>query len=453
MPGIPFLAVVVPLVLAVISFNAYTAKQSSFPVLYIEGDISSMYEKKDIRNIAYTYADGNQTFSGVATLKVQGNSSLAYEKKNYTIQFYKDSSYDEKQKIDVGWGAQSKYCLKANWIDKTHARNIVTARLISEIQEKYNVLNEAPRNGAVDGFPIEVYTNGEFLGLYTMNIPKDAWLFGMDTSNPNHILVCGEDWTNSVLFLGEPNFVEWELEVGEENEETLSKLKELFEFIMYSSNEDFKTHIEEHLDLDATLNYYIMLDFAHLRDNLGKNMLLATYDGQKWYPCLYDLDISWGVDYRGTSEYNYESEGVIVFGNLLFNRIETCFSEELTQRYTELRRKILTPKHVMKEFQSFGAMIPEETFQKEQARWGDNIPGFGYDQIEEYMETVIPILDKKYADLSTYISEQNQMGTMFFSTLDETEQQAYTGVFEQYAILKEYHDGVRVFDADAVIGN
>ena len=30
------------------------------------------------------------------------------------------------------------------------------------------------------------YLNDEFLGIYTMNIPKDAWMFNMDEDNEKH---------------------------------------------------------------------------------------------------------------------------------------------------------------------------------------------------------------------------------------------------------------------------
>ena len=41
-------------------------------------------------------------------------------------------------------------------------------------------------NDLVDGFFVEVYINGNYQGLYTMNIPKAEWMFDMDKNNPNH---------------------------------------------------------------------------------------------------------------------------------------------------------------------------------------------------------------------------------------------------------------------------
>ncbi len=379
------------------------SRSTDIPKLYFQGDIRGMEDKSDERSIQVRYEDGEQSFQGYAKLKVQGTSSLLYEKKNYTIKFYQDMDHAEKLKVDLGWGAESKYCLKANWIDRTHARNVVTAKLVSQMQAKYQLLTDAPCNGAVDGFPVEIYVNGVFHGLYTFNIPKDAWQFGMDSKDPNHIVISGENWYPANFFREEPGFGTWEVEAGEENDATLEKMKRLFAFVRNSSDREFVAEFSDYLDLDATLNYYIMADMAYLDDNRGKNMLLATYDGNIWYPSLYDLDSSWGAAYNGMQLYPYETEPLKLSESLLFERLEKHFSKELAQRYFELREEILRKDYILEEFEAFRDQIPELTFIKEYIRWGsglirrpEDLPGFEYDQIETFLDAMIPRLDAKY---------------------------------------------------------
>ena len=139
-------------------------------------------------------------------------------------------------------------------------------------------------------------------------------------------------------------------------------------------------------------------------DNRGKNMLLATYDGEKWYPSLYDLDTSWGTSDNGRALLDYEEELVEMSYSRLLERIETNFSEELAQRYFELRQDILTKEHIMAEFEAFRDEIPTLSFVKEAIRWGsdairrtEDLPGYNYEQIEAYLDTVTDDLDAKYA--------------------------------------------------------
>ena len=372
---------------------------NELPKLYIEGDINKLSKKKEERDFSVKYESSNLNFDGFAKIKLQGSSSLNYDKKNYTIKLYKDEKFSNKNPIDFGWGEQYKYCLKANWVDKTHARNIVTANIVADIQKKYHVLDNTPNNGEIDGFPIEVYANDEFLGLYTLNIPKDDWMFNMDSSDENHIVFAGVSWSAATDFRKEANFDDWELEVGEETDETLEKFNRLIKFINESRDEEFKEDIHEYLNLDSVLNYYIMVDFALLVDNTGKNMLLSTYDGKIWYVTLYDLDTSWGTNWDGSGleDYNYVV-GNDKSGSNLFKRIKKNFNNELADRYFELREDILTEENIINEFKIFTSSIPLNVYEMESNRW-DDIPGYDLKQIYDYLDKRILFLDRYYSDL------------------------------------------------------
>lgn len=104
------------------------------PVLELNGDTTGM--NKD-NAVALDYVYGER--SGKCTVKWQGSSSLAYSKKNYTIKF------DEDFEAVPGWGSQKKYCLKANYIDHSHARNLVCAKLWGQIVRSRNYA-PIPRN-------------------------------------------------------------------------------------------------------------------------------------------------------------------------------------------------------------------------------------------------------------------------------------------------------------------
>ena len=85
---------------------------------------------KDSTTMKIEYKSKTKTFSGYVDIKCQGTSSMSYPKKNFTIKLYKDKTKEVKMKQNFrGWGSQNKFCLKANWIDVSHARNIVSAKL------------------------------------------------------------------------------------------------------------------------------------------------------------------------------------------------------------------------------------------------------------------------------------------------------------------------------------
>ena len=374
----------------------------NIPKVYVEGDISNITTKKDEREILLKYKSDEINFEKYTKIKVQGSSSLAYEKKNYTINFYEDDSFNEKSKVDMGkgWGEQSKYNLKANWIDKSHSRNIVSARIAGKVQEKFNVLNDLPNHGSIDGFPVEVYTNNEFLGLYTWNIPKDEWMWNIDKSNKDHIVLEGSWYTEYVNFQTELDSFEgtaWDVEAGKTNEETVKNFNRLVRFINNSSDEEFVHDFDKYLNKDACLNYLVMLYLIEGIDNTGKNMMLLTYNnGETWYPCLYDLDSTFGTDTKGKILGSYkilpEDEFADHSTNNLITRMIKCFPDEISNRWFYLRKNIFKKENILNEFYDFLYEIPEASLEKEADKWKD-IPGYDINQIKEFLDVRLPYID------------------------------------------------------------
>ena len=374
-------------------------EKKSIPRLDFYGGVDQLRSKEEEIKIQVKYNSDDIKFDGYAKIKWQGSSSIAYAKKNYTIKFYKDANLEDKLKIDFGWGKQNKYCLKANWIDKTHSRNVVTAKLAAKMQKKYKLLEQAPKNGVIDGFPIEIYLNNNFLGLYTLNIPKDAWMFGMDDDNPKHTVLAGETY-NAPAFFKETvtEFYDFGLEAGVENQETLNALNRLIVFVRDSSDEEFRNNISNYLNLDSMLNYYCFMQVAQMKDNNAKNMLLVTYDHKVWYTSLYDLDTTWGTYWNGSKLYNYNN--YVGTESILWNKMKRVFADELADRYFELREDILSKDNIMNEFNSFYNSIPKETWIKENNRW-KNIPGYDLSQINNFLTVRLPVMDKFFADIYT----------------------------------------------------
>jgi hypothetical protein len=163
------------------------------PKVYISGTIP---ESKDEVLAELVYISKTDSFRSYIKIKCQGNSSMAYNKKNFTIKMYEDEDRKVKLKKNIkGWGDNNKFVLKANWIDYSHARNIVSARLWSRMvaaRPDYNTLPEelrtSPNNGAVDGFPVFVYCNGIYWGRYTWNLAKDDLQGYMEKASHIHRL-------------------------------------------------------------------------------------------------------------------------------------------------------------------------------------------------------------------------------------------------------------------------
>ena len=360
------------------------------PKIYIEGNLF-MQNKSEIGNFKIKYKSESINLEKYATLKIQGSSSSTYPKKNYTIKFFNDEDCTDKYKVNFGWGRQNKYVLKANWTDKTHSRNIVTAHIAAQVQDKYNLFQNTPNNGLIDGFPVEVYLNNEFHGLYTLNIPKDDWLYGMDDNNPNHIIMVGEKYSTATTFK-EVNIDGWNNQLDDNSPTVQQKMLRLINFVVNSTDQEFKENIEDYLNLDATLNYYVLCHTLNIADNNAKNLLFVTYDGKIWYPTLYDLDTTFGSYYHGLELYPTDYS-LQMNHNRLFERLSILFKKEIEQRYKELRQNILLEENIINEIDKVYLQIEPSLFEKEQQKWGQ-LPGYELTQLKEYIHERLPYVDK-----------------------------------------------------------
>ena len=240
----------------------------------------------------------------------------------------------------------------------------------------------------------------------------------MDDKNPNHIMFVSEGWKATNMFREVANFYDWECQVGEQTEETLDKFNRLIEFVMNSTDKEFKDNIHNYINIDAAINYYILTQTLHISDNVGKNIIMITYDGKIWYPSLYDLDTAFGTYFNGEEEFLYDSL-LNMESNNLFKRLNDNFSNEIADRYFELREDILTEKNINNEIDNFYNSIPKDSLKKEKNKWGENIPGFEVAQMKNFIKSRLPIIDnymkEKYTQSkmcinnnSTYCNEFNK---------------------------------------------
>ena len=394
------------------------------PVLYLYGDTSEM--TKDVRSkLRYRFEDdasGKQR-TGWLDAKWQGNSSLNYPKKNYTFRFYHDSKYKRKDKVNFfEMTKQSKWVAKANYIDHSHARNIVASRIWADIVKSRVVcditteLSESPNYGAINGYPIVIYLNDVYIGLYTLNIPKDDFTFGMDAENPLHCCAYGQMNNDGTTTPGQAalsnefrnaSVAGWECEVpGAYTEDTQAGLIALINFVMTSTDEEFYENLNTYLDVESAIDYYLFVYFIGATDSLAKNMILLTYDGgSKWYCSAYDLDTTFGLFYNGASLYPYNvacPEGYLDTNSLLWSRMEACFGNELYKRYKDLRSTVLSLPYIYNAFDEFVSQISENDYKADVEMWG-KIPQKNLDHIEQiktWMKNRASYVDAEIASLA-----------------------------------------------------
>ena len=375
------------------------------PILYLYGDgIPSLQTKSDSLSdgIRYSFPKFN-TSGNLDKIKVQGSSSAALAKKNYTLKF------DHSVEIFPEYGKQNKYVIKADMTDFSRVRNTGCAEIWGKVRQtrikaddaiKLNdadylvdnsgnhIVGESDPQlsiggtyGAIDGFPIAVYINNRYWGLYSFNVPKDAWMAKM-TKKVGHAIVSAT-WTQldkPIKFDG--NDMEIEFCGTKDTAWVVSSINTLVNTLdaHYTSAADFDNAISGLLDIDGAIDYYVYSAAIDNTDGVGRNYLLQTWNGKKWYISAYDLDLTFGRSFPVPNLLSpvYNGDNIyrggmtlsnLASGNRLFYQLWKLHKEDIIARYKELAAGPLSSGAVSTILTNFAYKIPNALLNQEDKTW------------------------------------------------------------------------------------
>lgn len=391
---------------------AMTDEEHEMPHLMLNGSMDGVNKKVKVILDA-SFSGKGEEFDCYAITTMQGHSTLGLDKSNYTLRFFDDKDGEKKHKISFGnWNKEHKYIIKADYYDVTQCRNLVGAQIWRElVQTRENVpqrISSLPTLGAVDGFPVSVSLNDEFFGLYTLCLHKDDDLFGMEEGEQAAILICNQNTEDEAVFrapavLDKEGEHDWELEFcGTENDTwARDSFNRLINFVMYSSDEEFRTHLGEYLDVDSAVDYLIFIYTLGLVNSGAKDMVLVSY-GDQWISSAYDMDEAFGLMPGGSGLYKPDqflpekengvwSSGT---GSLLWDRLLQNYEDVIQVRYQALRSEVLSEEKILGAVDSFTGAIPESIYLRDAERY----PGRPevkqmINQIHTYMTERLPLLD------------------------------------------------------------
>lgn len=359
------------------------------PRMDIVGNLDSITDDDDVTPIVsidyVDYVNKTKSFTlNQCKISIQGTSSQMYPVKNYTIQLRANGQewlYSPKDE----WIAESRFTLKANYIDSSSANNISNARFFNDMIKAYHPYPSQQTNdlcrGAVDGFPIRLYINNEYQGLYTFNIDRYAnRVYGFQgregcvayevSANTNSgagafIVQDTETATwNSIKkefkyryhYAGGKDIV-CDKDASDGNATVLREgsyhkdLRDLVYWVSDSSMEEFKGRLRYHFSVEHLIDYYLFVLLVGLIDNFGKNFVIAMFGkdvslNSIFYPMIYDADsclgltndgfLSKGVDIT-TDKGDFNTSDSRLWSKL--TDVENGFYGEILTRYAQLRNE------------------------------------------------------------------------------------------------------------------
>lgn len=172
-------------------------------------------------------------------------------------------------------------------------------------------------------------------------------------------------------------------ENAEVKEYVENKWKEFYEFVVTSTDEEFKARLGDYCVLDSVMYYYLFTLRYTMTDNHAKNSFWhygksndLDSEGnpiRKWDLCFdYDNDTALGIDNYGRMTYRYGYEEIdYVDGtndwvwnapqHVFFLRLRELFDAELSELYTELESTgCWSANSLINQFNDWQMQFPEE---------------------------------------------------------------------------------------------
>lgn len=361
------------------------------PKFSITDDLSNL---SDWKKSSFIYEENGRTIKGYLQVNLQGFSSREWRKKNYKVKLYKDADCTKKLKIAFkpSWVPNSRFNLKANFIDATEARNLVNAKLFANATAVTPIANETTRKGLskstqlgqMAGFPIELYINGTYAGLYTLNTKKDEKSFGMDDKNQAHeaLEINGQDdlFTKGQT-IDQKLFAT--IVQDQPNADVKAGFDRFVNFLNDATDEDIKAHLQDYIDIKSAMNTWLFGIMSQETDMWGRSVLLLTYDsGQHWFVTAYDFDSTWGLSWDGKSldsnaewfafeNFDSKMHRTGYWYNKLWTRIYDNFKPDLKKQYQYLRSNVWSTQALIAAYRAYIDAIPASAYEKNYKQYPD----------------------------------------------------------------------------------
>lgn len=385
-------------------------------------------------------------------LSAQGNSSMGFIKKNLAIDLFADKARTQSYTVKFGdWVSQDSYHLKAYYTDTFRGVGAVSYMLYEEMAKTRDLGDDRPykkaftsKYGTSDnglgseesldnnfdtgakcfpmGFPVIVYQNGEFYGVYSWQLKKHRDNMHQNKKTAEHIHLDGTlgaasifggtiDWTQfevrnpKGLYMQEKQTIrgvetleyngDYPREImGDDAADYDSKNKDMKrcatvkKYIIALSGrmdelkhaetagksaDEMKALIEKYFNVSFLIDYILETNLGSDGDGYNKNWQWTTYDGVLWNVNPYDHDGIFGAYHIG----NYVSApGSGWLGNtttIPSGWIIKYYLPELKARWAELRKKgIFDAKHIAGLLHDWCDRIGYDNWDAEYTKWNES---------------------------------------------------------------------------------
>ena len=345
-----------------------------------------------------------------AGFKIRGTSSQQFDKKSYRVELWTDETGTVMADTAfLGMRSDDDWNLEAMYNQPLRLRNKIANDLWREI---YTLPYQASEPEAASGVAmeyVEVYVNGDPMGVYALSERVDRKLLGLRKYNGNlrGVLYKGNGPGNASFeelpaydnSLDEWGQFEWVYPNESDTAVDWSNLYNFVNFVMNSTNNAFYSQYSTMFEEANAIDYYLFINAIGALDNMDRNTFIARQKKSGTYFYVpWDLDAVMGNNNDGhhaTSVEGLQSNG------FYYRLVQDCsangFAVKAQERYNSLRDSILTTEHIMELFRTqYEALVASGAYDIEHEVWPEyEVDASELDYIAEWLNARFAWLDRE----------------------------------------------------------
>lgn len=277
-------------------------------------------------------ADGSVDYEGGLSVKGRGNSTWTqFPKKPYALKL------DAKGEV-LGMKKHKRWCLLANWMDRTLIRNDVAFEI-------------ARRTGLAwtpSGKFVELVLNGEHMGNYYLCEQIKVDKNRVDLSDEGFIMECDLWYDEQFKFMSPIHNVPWQFkdpdEVTQEQFDAMYAYVSAFETALFGAESFAAREYLDYVEPGSFVDWWVVNELAQ---NSEINQPKSAYihkekDGKLVAGPVWDFD--WGT-FIPKEKYNYVAMGPKYYVNQMFQDRE--FRKLIKERWAQYKAALATiPEYI-----------------------------------------------------------------------------------------------------------
>ena len=316
--------------------NSFVGPSTGLPVVFLDTPdaqpIVSKEEWIEKATVRIFKADGTLDYDGSTSVKGRGNSTWTqFPKKPYALKL------DSKSEI-LGMAKHKRWCLLANWMDRTLIRNAVA----------FEIARKTDLAWTPSGQFVELVLNGKHNGNYFLCEQVKVDKNRVNLSDAGFLMEIDEWFDEAFKFRSAINNVPWQFkdpdEVTEADVASMQEYVNNFEAALYDDTRFAAREYRNYIDSDSFADWWLANELARNGDvNQPKSIYISKEpDGVLTAGPVWDFD--WGTfipaEYTSGGVYNYDCTGPRFYINRI--RRDSAFRSLVKQRWTRYREPLQT---------------------------------------------------------------------------------------------------------------